>query len=550
MSIGLYPQERSGVVDLTYKDFIAKLGSLGQDEWVSVYLSSDYNKEDSPCFYSALISKDRIKKILSNPSWDLHIGDGAPGFSFVFKNGKEIGSYYRFAENGVEPLVLVRSFNGMKKGYCEISEEFRMFFNLFYDSVNNKYVLVDDNGDDEDVIVILDSEVKIKTRIIKEFISAKKMKLVIYFDITRYSTKKLEDLGLKESEKTDRGDDFVYSLWLRGSEYSIDSKRQSLGLLMGKKVISGLPDYKPKLFDKDEKYVDFIIGLDENGKERLFTCNEDKLANYFGKNPDSPHYLTPVLFKKDVLTKYYSQPEKYSVEDGYLRCGGMWGLYIDNNHPNYVMVFLGDLGKLTYKEQLYWRGFNVSAKGTISHVAWQRSFMGEFTNPEKSDLFFKQKFDQFQKKWKEKYGWNLFIPLSPEDQHYFSSLRIPLTNEQKEFDEQVLSIAKVLIDSLNEKELGRSLELDKNTKGINKLELFLRSKNLKIDEMIKFLKDLQSLRSTGVAHRKGQKYENLKKTFSIGEKDLSLIFDDIIVRCIWVLNTLESHFLDNAELQR
>jgi hypothetical protein len=46
-----------------------------------------------------------------------------------------------------------------------------------------------------------------------------------------------------------------------------------------------------------------------------------------------------------VLTKYYAHPERYSVEDGFLRCQGLWGLKLDNNHHEYIIVFLGDLGR-------------------------------------------------------------------------------------------------------------------------------------------------------------------------------------------------------------
>jgi hypothetical protein len=64
---------------------------------------------------------------------------------------------------------------------------------------------------------------------------------------------------------------------------------------------------------------------DVTGKPVRHTCDPDKLANYFGKNPEAPHYLTPVFFRAEVLEKYYADPGKYSVEDGSLRCGRLWG---------------------------------------------------------------------------------------------------------------------------------------------------------------------------------------------------------------------------------
>ena len=60
---------------------------------------------EGPVFYSALIREDKMAKSLEEPSWDLRIGDGGPGFSFRYEDGKEIGSYYRHSDEGVEPFV-------------------------------------------------------------------------------------------------------------------------------------------------------------------------------------------------------------------------------------------------------------------------------------------------------------------------------------------------------------------------------------------------------------------------------------------------------------
>ncbi|HEY4526740.1 MAG TPA: hypothetical protein VJK53_02735 [Candidatus Paceibacterota bacterium] len=477
----------------------------------------------------------------------MQIGSDQPSFSFQFKEGKETGTYLKTSDRGIEPLILSRSFHGMKDGYWEIAEEFRLYFNLYEDRRNNKFIRVDDNGDDEDAVLILDKEIKIKTRLIREFIAAKKMHLVLFFDINRFSDKTIEELGIKEYHDHKKGENFIYSIGARNWDRMSDETVKAQGFLMGKKFIAGQKDFKPSMFDRGNKqFADFVIGIDDDGNEKLHTCDEEKLANYFGKNKGSPYYTTPIFFKKDVLTKYYSQPDKYSVEDGYLRCGGLWGLRMDTNHPNSVMVFLGDLGHLAYTEQLHWRSLNLSS-GKMSHVAFARSFEGQFADPEKSDLFFKYRFETFQRSWEKKFGWPLFRPLSKEDAHHLKTLHLPLTNEQKEFDEQVLSLVKVLIDSLNEGQLSRGLVLPKNSKGIDKLEAFLKSKNAKFKGMIEFLRSLQDLRSAGVAHLKGSKYKELKVEFGIGAKDLPEIFDDILMRSIWTLNTLENHFVQKLE---
>ncbi|MHB8362395.1 MAG: hypothetical protein ACYDBX_02145 [Patescibacteria group bacterium] len=534
-------------IDLKFNDFIDKFDDFGKEEWTTVY-SRNESSNNTQVLYSALISKDKIKKSLSNTDWDLSIGNGLPGFSFDFKDGKEIGTYHKYSDVGVEPLIIFREFHGLKNGYWEVSEEFRLYFNLFEDHSNHKFIFIDDNGDEEEVILIGDEEIKIKTRLIKEFITVKKMRLALFFDFHRFSKKTLKEQGIEEYREYKNESDFIYHIGVLNWDNSSDDTKKSFGFLIGKKLISGLKNFKPKLSDdENKKFVKFIIGVDNKGKNIESTCQEDKLSNFFGKNPKAPPFTTYVFFKKEVLNKYYSQPEKYSIEDGDLSCGGLWSLRIDNDLQDNVMVLLGDLGSLSYKEQLHWRSCNISTKGKISRTAFMRGFEAQFADPEKSDLYFKQKHSIFQEKWEKKFGWKFFKPFHKEDEYHLKTLRIPLTNEQKEFDDQVLSLVKILIDSLNEQKLEDNLTIiKKEWKGLDKLEAFLLEKRMipiECEKIITFLKKLQNLRSTGMSHRKGENYEKIKEYFEIDKKDLSKVFDTILIKSIDVLNILENNFL-------
>lgn len=267
-------------------------------------------------------------------------------------------------------------------------------------------------------------------------------------------------------------------------------------------------------------YESFIIGYESDGRPRELTSDEEKLANYFGKNPGAPNYLTHVYFSLDVLNKYYDDPSQYEVADGSVGRKGFWSLRIDNSLEDSVVVFLGDLGKLPHR----------------------RAFLGEWVDPEKPDLFFKARLADFGEKWRNKYGWDLFLPLSESDSHCIESLHIPTTaNNQKEFDDQLLAMVKITIDSLNEKELAKDCtSLKAGAKGIDKLEIFLKTKGFDLADMIQFLRNVQLLRSTTVAHRRSRS-ENSKLNgyFQFGTKDLKAIFEDIIVKMIWMFNTLE-----------
>jgi len=129
---------------------------------------------------------------------------------------------------------------------------------------------------------------------------------------------------------------------------------------------------------------------------------------------------------------------------------------MDNNHPEYVIVWLGDLGKdLPCNEQTYWRTFNIPPEGSVSKTCYKRHIMGEFADPESSDLRFKLELSQLKENCEKKYGWSLILELDQKDQHLLTALHLPTTEDQSEFDSQVLALTKILVDSLNEAELEK-----------------------------------------------------------------------------------------------
>jgi hypothetical protein len=526
--------------DITFSDFLPTIKDLGKGEWTTLYASK--GDGDGPAFYSAMIREDMVEGALKDASWDLHIGDGAPGLVTQYESGNEVTWYSRASDEGIEFFALKRSFHGIRPAYWEISEDFRLYFNLYEDRPNKRFLKIDDNGDEHEAVRMSASEIRVKTRLLREYLGVRKMRLVLYFDYSRFSPKTLQELGIEEYHTMESTEDQVISKGARRWIGFSEENKRTHGFVMGKKILSGDLHVVRNSFSREEReYVDFLIGVDEDGHEITHTCDEGQLANYFGNNPGSPQYLTPVFFRKEVLNKYYSQPEKYTVTDGYLTCASMWSLQIDNNHPDSVMVFLGDLGHLSHIEQMYWRGFNI-ASGKMSRTAYERSFLGRFADAEKVDFFFKQRFSLFNNKWKKKFGWELFKPLVGKDEYYLKILRVPLTNDQREFDEQVLALAKVFIDSLNEKELARGITQKPNAKGLDKLEEWLKKNGGYSAPMMEFLRKLQGLRSACSAHRKGESYEKLKPFFEIDEKDLTDVLEEILSKCVRTLNTLDRAF--------
>lgn len=525
------------IKQLEMQEFIIK--KLGAEQWITVFRSTPYGSKLNQYFYSALIPFEKAHKNLETYDWDVHNDFGKPIIS-SYSPDKDV-VYSRYGnKDGIEPLIIIQSFYGLEKPSINISEEFRLFHNLFWNLQEKKYQALSlDTGDFEDVINLNDNSVDIKLSYIKKFCAFKEMCLAIYFDIIYYSDEKIDSQIFLNENIEEKGEDYHYIVYWDNSIASLMGK--SFSKVLGKKYIQPALASTSGIwpFEKEKIYEEFIIDINSKGEEILFTCNPDKLSNYFGKNRGSPNFLTQIFFKKEVLTKYYGNPNKFQINDGYLTCGGLWGLQIDNNHPDYIIVYLGDLGSLSNSEQKYWRSFNVQPDGSISQVAFNRDFKNEFTDPSALDLTFKYRYSIVNKIWKNKTGWEIYIPLHNEDAFHLTALHVPLNNTNKEFDEQVLSLTKIIIDSLNEKEISKQIISTEYDKGIDKLEkYFIKINKLNYDVYISFLRDLQYLRSSGSAHRKGERFIKARKKFDLESKSLQTVFKEILQKAIDFLDFL------------
>ncbi len=516
-------------------------------EMLTVYLS-DHGDRHNIGIYCCLVPNDSIQRSLDDLSWDLSCGDGHPGAVIHHDGEKEVVEYLRYGEySGIEPLVIYREFYGIRENYLEISEEFRLFHRLFYDRRQDQYIKIADSGTEHTVAIVKAGRIDIRLQEIQQFLAIKEMHLAVMFDCRENSTHSLHDLGIQEGEGATHRDELSAYMLSYGDLHGLTDRR-GFSRLLGKRLFRPFPKEKSGFWGfaprESKKCVDFVIGVNEHGDEITNSSDPDRLSNYFGANPGAPNYLTPVHFGKEVLDKYYQQPNKYSVEDGYLRCGSLWGMTMDNHHATRVVAWLGDLGRdLPYEEQLHWRSFNIPPSGGVSQTFYKRQILAEFADSDQPEHMFKYHYRHLSETCKDKLGWQLLLPLAKEDAHFLDAVRIPARDEQKDFDELILGLTKTLVDSLNEKDLNRLIPPAKagEIKGsIARLEKVLSLKGVAgFEKHIKFLRDLQNLRSSSTAHRKGGNYRKIATELNIDSQSLRTVFEGILGKGIEFLAFLE-----------
>ena len=533
-------------------------------DMVPVLQKPSENSQDGS-IYSTLIPADKIQLPLAPP------GEYWPPDATVFlvwqEEGREISCINRDLE-GNSYFVIARRFGERK--WLEIDPDFRFFHNLFHNTATNEYLKRDrvDDSQEEVVVVVESSGVKIRFKELCDFLKFKGMYLGLHFSCTAYSEHSLAALELSQNEaKPNRTE--LQDGYLSWKYYCFAAPRdgyQSESVLDAKRLIGFSEIGK-------EKPVKFIADVDENGYKTTLSCDEGLEAW--------------THFRKQVLDKYYREHDRYTVEDTVLICHGSnggteWILPIDDDHDDKVCAKSSDFALIPYEEQWHWKTYNIPPKGNISatylkryrerssQVAIISHGGGPRVSSTRPEHLFRQRYNELQAVCDTNLGWQLVRPFgtvasanryivlgtpliirySGPDEYHLRCLRVPFLDNQVDFDWLILSITKILVDSLNQERLKdlisdqEQAKLDQkkddpeqsDPKGIDYLEAALSS--FKVENAkchIKFLRRLQGIRSTGSAHRKGKSYRRSVKYFKLKQLGLRQGFAAILRQAIKVL---------------
>lgn len=510
-------------------DKIAEIESrfTSPDGWLKIFGNDTIDYKDSAGIFCYLISEEKRQVEGEQYSWSIQ--KGSEGKPSVYGNN----TYKTFNEEGVEPFLFYKHFslNDGHDHYVDVSEEFVLYFKLYErgkDKQNRTFYYVDDYGELDEVIVVEPKQIRIRIKYLKEYITIRDMYFIVCFDYMRLTSDIPNDWQVVFKDELVKNDYSTYSHLIR----NIAGEFQSW--IMGKVFIGPNP-VKKTHFDPEYEYESFITGYDEEGNLQVESCNAEKTD------------FRTTFFKKEVLDKYYNDPGKYLV-DGFGVKSRFFTLKCDNNVAEFVPVFLSDLKYLPHAEQLHWKQYNIPPKDGmgISRTYFRTMIEGNWAEqPDAIDLFFKDKYKEFNEKWEQKFGWRLYKPLAKQDEHLFAALHCISSNNIKAFCEQTLTVVKLTIDRLNEKELVKGIEIPEGVKGIGKLEKFMEHHGISTPEMFVFLRHLQSLRSGLIAHSFSETNKDCKKAmvyFGLSDGNYKNIFEDILLKSIFSLNTLENSF--------
>jgi len=497
---------------LSFKDFIGQQEI--QKDWTIVCRGDKIHKNyfDTPddcAIVSFLAPNDSavIEKIISHFDWRVDYYFGKVSFDIdystneIFLNSGKDTIYYD-PPIEVEPFTIFREFSGLFPDRPEIIQEFILYHNLFFDTSKNCYI---EPRSEESVIEYDENQqIRIKTNFIRDFLAAKKMILVTCRDHKRHLKKKLSELTSEERIEIQN----ISTLHNHSvTVFDYPREKYACSNLYAKDILTPLAaplhrDYQS--IKPDREYENFIVGVDEvSGKDEIVNCKQD----------GGMEFLQLAYFKKTVLDKYHGNSRLYRVEPRVIYSLDEWYLSCGINDSGFVHVHLGDLQYLPFSEQQYWRQFNVRPQGGMSQESFRSDYMAEFVESSDPIHRFHNLCKQLDKKINDLFGFGFFKEMIQADQYVKTEIHTLTSNNQGEFDKQLIFLTKLAVDSINYEEIEKIiLWKPPEDQAYNKLgfvENFLIEK-AGVDknvakQIIQPFRFSYELRSSSSAHRKSSK---------------------------------------------
>ena len=470
--------------------------------------------------HAVVLSEERLEP----PDIDDLLGwNGNPfasAASYVWGGGRndvwvERGSPIHGSEalEAARALVFARQIPGLPGAatqYFEVAQDYSHLSEAHYLPEHSSYCRFDERGDLEKIVTVSSktpddddlSVVTFKREPLEEYFATSSSALVRMFDFTllRYGEfggwpDGPEELTSQKTlffrQKIDPGK----AAYTRGVQLIRPSRPSA-------EIFSGIKRY-PTEADTTQ-YVDFVAYDFRNRCVRDISTDPRATTNYFRWEGNSlPFETSPAFFAPEVLSRFKSDSEKYTIEDRHLYCRDTWELRgYDVNEAGQIHAYICDLRDLPYQEQHYWKSFNEEPKAGISERARRNDFHGEWFDGANS----LERVKQILSQWKQLDvpWWKLRDPTS------ISRVTMPLTSSRDEWADSFANLAQLVIEGFSVRAIRSKLEQrgtpwESTQKSLALLELLLSGADASNGEnSLRGLRLVQRIRSKVGAHVRGR----------------------------------------------
>ena len=491
-----------------------------RSEELVIYGSGDYS-----FVHAAIVPNDRLAALSQD---DLLHWSGTPYTSiasYVYGGGRHDVWVERLTDStgssaleGATHLVFGRTFEGWSgsdRTYFEVNQEYTHITGIHWRPEHRAYCRFDENGDIEQVVSVTARSDNVKDVLcvsfawapLEEYLAATNSTLVRRFDFTL----------LRRNN---------FTMWPDGPETVI---RESDQLFYRQKVDPGVAAYTtgvqiiaPRrpyrvIFDdlrggrKDRKYAEFIAHDWRNKRITKISTDPKATTNYFEAHGNLlPFELSPAFFRPEVILKYKTDKDKYTVGERDITCRAAWHLQtFDVNEAGQVFAYICYLRNLPYTEQLHWQSYNEAPKAGISERAITNDFKGEFTtfkDPLREVL-------SILKSWQ-----NTIVPWwTLREDRLLERVSTPLSTSRDEWSEAFMDLAKLVVEGFVITAIRARLEksgiaYEQKEQSIALLErLINEGADSTEKQSLTGLRTVQLIRTKAKGHASGREVETLVK---------------------------------------
>lgn len=151
---------------------------------------------------------------------------------------------------------------------------------------------------------------------------------------------------------------------------------------------------------------------------------------------------------------------------------------------------------------------------------------------------FRHAYERVRQAWLHEHGWQLYRSPHDVDERIVDRVHVPLNDSQTEFEDQLLILAKLLVDFLNDKAISKVIGPGPtNERSLGKVQRFLESNGYaNTSDDLALLREIQDLRSKVSAHTKGSTYDSYIAGKLAGRTKKDLV-RDLLVRSTAMLES-------------
>jgi hypothetical protein len=356
-------------------------------------------------------------------------------------------------------LVFERSFRGWSgedRTYFELAQEYSHLAEIHWRPEQSAYCRYDENGD-------LDPMVSVTTRAKADtdLVSFDWAPLEQYLAVSDSALVRLFDFTLLRRGSFHGWPDGPEALVTQTPDLFFRRKvTPTAAYTRGVQIVRGRrPNAEVMANSQDgwmgrraREHVEFLAEDRRNRRLARISTAPGATTNYFEAHEnDLPFELSPAYFRPEVLSKYKTDRDKYTIGERTVECRSTWSLRgYDVNEAGQVHAYICDLRALPHAEQLHWLSFNEAPKTGLSRRAIENDFKGRFVSfqpPLQAVLSIATRWRDAKHDW-----WTL------RDRALLAQVTAPLTASSYEWSEAFMDLSKLLAEGFEVKALRARLD--------------------------------------------------------------------------------------------